>query len=40
MGVMWFSASGSAVELALEVEERADERWREVLRRHADALAT
>ncbi|MFI6994067.1 hypothetical protein [Nonomuraea wenchangensis] len=33
-------ASGSPVELALEVEERAGERWREVLQRHADALAT
>ncbi|TMR11257.1 hypothetical protein ETD86_36345 [Nonomuraea turkmeniaca] len=33
-------ASGSPVELALEAEKRAGERWREVLRRHADALAT
>ncbi|MEU6725856.1 hypothetical protein ABZ917_19310 [Nonomuraea wenchangensis] len=33
-------ASGSPVELALESEERAGERWREVLQRHADALAT
>ncbi|MEZ7129287.1 hypothetical protein ACBR40_28485 [Nonomuraea sp. AD125B] len=33
-------ASGSPVELALEAEERAGERWREVLQRHADALAT
>ncbi|MER7362426.1 hypothetical protein [Nonomuraea wenchangensis] len=33
-------ASSSPVELALEAEERADERWREVLQRHADLLAT
>ncbi|MEV5556620.1 hypothetical protein AB0L44_23450 [Nonomuraea wenchangensis] len=33
-------ASGSPVELALEAEERAGERWREVLQRHADLLAT
>ncbi|MEV5560654.1 hypothetical protein AB0L44_44065 [Nonomuraea wenchangensis] len=33
-------ASGSPVALALEAEERAGERWREVLQRHADVLAT
>lgn len=33
-------SSGSPVELALESEERAGERWRKVLQRHADVLAT
>ncbi|MDP4507611.1 hypothetical protein [Nonomuraea turcica] len=32
--------AGAPVELALEEEERTRPRWREVLRRHADALAS